>query len=120
MYENMFSFGKQILPEYHTRDVGLSNSMVRPVTLRSCVLLLRYSPEVIWILDYIFFSVSITFILFLCSRDKAWAESQKMGAFLSVSRGSREELKFVEVEYRGGDANSPPIAIVGKGVTFDR
>ncbi|KAI0221061.1 Cytosol aminopeptidase [Lamellibrachia satsuma] len=52
-------------------------------------------------------------------RDKAWAESQKMGAFLSVSRGSREELKFVEVEYRGGDANSPPIAIVGKGVTFD-
>ena len=116
MYENMFSFGEQILPEYHTRDVGLSNSMVRPMTLRSCVL----QPEVMWILDYIFFSVSITFILFPCSRDKAWAESQKMGAFLSVSRGSREELKFVEVEYRGGDANSPPIAIVGKGVTFDR
>ena len=43
-----------------------------------------------------------------------------MGAFLSVSRGSEEPLKFVEVEYRGGEPNSPPIAMVGKGVTFDR
>ena len=54
------------------------------------------------------------------SRDKSWAEEKKMGAFLSVSRGSEEPLKFVEVEYRGGEPNSPPIAIVGKGVTFDR
>ena len=32
----MFSFGKRILPEYHTCDVGLCNSMVRPLKLR-CV-----------------------------------------------------------------------------------
>ena len=32
-----FSFCERILPEYHTRDVGLSNSMARPMKLRCCV-----------------------------------------------------------------------------------
>ncbi|KAI9366774.1 hypothetical protein DFJ73DRAFT_805448 [Zopfochytrium polystomum] len=51
--------------------------------------------------------------------EKDWAESQKMGAFLSVARGSDEPLKFVEIVYKGGKPDERPIALVGKGVTFD-
>lgn len=51
--------------------------------------------------------------------DKAWAEQKKMGSFLSVSRGSIEEPKFVEIHYKGGNPNDAPLAFVGKGVTFD-
>ncbi|XP_061194604.1 cytosol aminopeptidase-like [Saccostrea echinata] len=51
-------------------------------------------------------------------RDKAWAESMKMGSFLSVSRGSVEPPVFLEIEYKGKQSDSP-IALVGKGVTFD-
>ncbi|XP_034943968.1 cytosol aminopeptidase-like isoform X2 [Chelonus insularis] len=51
--------------------------------------------------------------------DKAWAEEKKMGSFLSVSRGSVEEPKFVEIHYQGGNPQDAPIAFVGKGVTFD-
>ena len=36
MYTNIFSFGERILPEYDTRDVGLSNSVARLMKLR-CV-----------------------------------------------------------------------------------
>ena len=36
MYTNLFSFGERILPEYHTHDVGLSNSMAWSMKLR-CV-----------------------------------------------------------------------------------
>lgn len=43
-----------------------------------------------------------------------------MGAFLGVSRGSDEPLKFVEVEYKGGKEGESLIALVGKGITFDR
>ncbi|CAE1242571.1 LAP3 [Acanthosepion pharaonis] len=53
-------------------------------------------------------------------RDQTWVESQKMGAFLSVSRGSREPLCFLELSYENGGGESlPPIALVGKGITFD-
>ena len=31
---NIFSFGEQILPEYHTHDVVLSNSLAQPMKLR--------------------------------------------------------------------------------------
>ena len=34
---NIFSFDEQILPEYHTSDVVLFNSMARYMTLRCCV-----------------------------------------------------------------------------------
>ena len=43
----------------------------------------------------------------------------KMGSLLSVSRGSREPAKLIVMEYRGGSKNSQPIALVGKGLTFD-
>lgn len=52
--------------------------------------------------------------------DKEWAEQKKMGSFLSVSHGSCEPPKFVEIHYKGdGDDKSQPIVFVGKGVTFD-
>ncbi len=42
-----------------------------------------------------------------------------MGAYLAVSQGSDEAAKFIVVEYHGGDKHQKPIALVGKGVTFD-
>jgi leucyl aminopeptidase len=42
-----------------------------------------------------------------------------MGALLSVSRGSRQPAKLITLEYRGGNLESKPIVLVGKGLTFD-
>lgn len=42
-----------------------------------------------------------------------------MGALLSVSRGSREAAKLILMDYRGAGDDSQPIALVGKGLTFD-
>ncbi|XP_044257997.1 cytosol aminopeptidase-like isoform X3 [Tribolium madens] len=50
-------------------------------------------------------------------RDKKWAESEKMGAFLAVAQGSIEPPKFLELSYKNSDSN--PFVLVGKGVTFD-
>ena len=39
-------------------------------------------------------------------RDKYWVEEKKKGSFLSVSKGSSEPLKFLEMHYKyggGGD-----------------
>ncbi|KAF9362499.1 bleomycin hydrolase [Mortierella sp. NVP85] len=52
-------------------------------------------------------------------RDQSWAEEHKMGAFLSVAKGSDEPLKFLEIRYHGGKSDDKPLALVGKGVTFD-
>ncbi|KAG0308480.1 bleomycin hydrolase [Dissophora globulifera] len=52
-------------------------------------------------------------------REKEWAEEMEMGAFLSVAKGSDEPLKFLQIEYHGGKADARPLALVGKGVTFD-
>ena len=46
-------------------------------------------------------------------------EELGMGAFLSVTRGSRQPPRFIIMEHRGGDADAKPIVLVGKGVTFD-
>jgi len=46
-------------------------------------------------------------------------EALKMGALLSVSKGSREPAKMIVMEYKGGKANQKPIVLVGKGLTFD-
>ncbi|RWS13937.1 aminopeptidase-like protein 3, partial [Dinothrombium tinctorium] len=51
-------------------------------------------------------------------RDKAWIESQKMGAFLSVTRGSDEPPVFLEMHYNNLP-NTKPIVLVGKGICFD-
>jgi leucyl aminopeptidase len=42
-----------------------------------------------------------------------------MGSFLSVSRGSEEPARMMVIEYKGGKSTDKPIALVGKGVTFD-
>ena len=42
-----------------------------------------------------------------------------MGALLSVSRGSRQPAKLIVLEYKGGKTGAKPIALVGKGLTFD-
>jgi len=46
-------------------------------------------------------------------------EMLKMGALLSVARGSRQEPKLITLEYQGSNADQKPIVLVGKGVTFD-
>ena len=43
----------------------------------------------------------------------------KMGSFLSVSMGTREPPKLIVLEYKGAAKAGNPIALVGKGVTFD-
>jgi leucyl aminopeptidase len=41
-----------------------------------------------------------------------------MGSFLSVTAGTEEPARLIVVEYRGG-GDAPPIALIGKGITFD-
>jgi leucyl aminopeptidase len=50
--------------------------------------------------------------------DREQMRKEGMGAALAVAQGSQTEPRFVVLEYRGaGDA--APVALVGKGVTFD-
>lgn len=46
-------------------------------------------------------------------------EKEKMGLLIGVAKGSNEDPRFVVLEYRGGKKGDKPIALVGKGVTFD-
>ena len=43
----------------------------------------------------------------------------KMGSFLSVTRGSEEPPRLIVFEYQGGKKGDAPVALVGKGITFD-
>jgi leucyl aminopeptidase len=43
----------------------------------------------------------------------------KMGSFLSVTHGTDEPAKLIVVRYDGGRSGQAPVALVGKGVTFD-
>jgi leucyl aminopeptidase len=51
--------------------------------------------------------------------DQARLEAERCGALLAVARGSDREPRLVILRYNGGPANQPPLALVGKGVTFD-
>ena len=51
--------------------------------------------------------------------DEADLKRLKMGSFLSVTRGSEQPPKLIVMEYRGGKTSEAPVALVGKGVTFD-
>jgi leucyl aminopeptidase len=42
-----------------------------------------------------------------------------MGSFLAVAQGSEQPPRLVVMEYRGGPAKQAPVALVGKGITFD-
>ena len=46
-------------------------------------------------------------------------EAEKMGSLLAVAQGSDRPPRVVFVEYRGAGDDTPTLAIVGKGVTFD-
>ncbi len=49
--------------------------------------------------------------------ERADAEREGMGAFLSVAKGSMEPPKFIVLSYLGG--KGAPIALIGKSITFD-
>jgi leucyl aminopeptidase len=51
--------------------------------------------------------------------DEAEIKRLKMGCLLAVSKGSAEPPRFIVLEYRGGAKSAKPVALVGKGVTFD-
>ena len=51
--------------------------------------------------------------------DKAQMEKMGMNTLLAVARGSRQPPKLITIEYQGRRDSSPPVALVGKGVTFD-
>ena len=42
-----------------------------------------------------------------------------MNCILSVSKGSNQPAKLIVMKYRGAKADSPPVILIGKGVTFD-
>ncbi len=42
-----------------------------------------------------------------------------MGSFLSVSQGSDSPGKMIIVQYKGGKRGDAPVALIGKGITFD-
>jgi leucyl aminopeptidase len=51
--------------------------------------------------------------------DEAGIRRLRMGCLLAVTRGSEQPPRFIVLEYRGARRGRAPIALVGKGVTFD-
>jgi leucyl aminopeptidase len=51
--------------------------------------------------------------------DAAEMEKLGMGSFLAVARGSSQPPKLIVMEYLHGPKDEKPIALVGKGLTFD-
>lgn len=51
--------------------------------------------------------------------DRAKLEAENCGSLLAVARGSAREPRLVILRHRGGSADGPTLALVGKGVTFD-
>ncbi|KIM82242.1 hypothetical protein PILCRDRAFT_8066 [Piloderma croceum F 1598] len=53
-------------------------------------------------------------------RDEAWAAEKGMRTFLSVTQGTSEPAKLLEIHYKGApNSSAQPLAFVGKGITFD-
>ncbi len=46
-------------------------------------------------------------------------EERNMGAFLAVARGAERDPRLVVLEYAPKGAEGRPVALVGKGITFD-
>jgi leucyl aminopeptidase len=51
--------------------------------------------------------------------DQSRLEAERCGSLLAVARGSSREPRLVILRYTGGPSDQPPLALVGKGVTFD-
>jgi leucyl aminopeptidase len=54
---------------------------------------------------------------------RIWTQAELAAAgfrgILAVAAGSQSVPVMVEIDYQGGEADAPPVALVGKGVTFD-
>jgi leucyl aminopeptidase len=46
-------------------------------------------------------------------------EKLRMGAFLAVTKGTREPAKLIVLHYQGTGRKQAPVALIGKGITFD-
>jgi leucyl aminopeptidase len=51
--------------------------------------------------------------------DRKEIEKLGMNSFLAVAQGSTQPPKLIVLEYQGTKRDTPPVALVGKGVTFD-
>lgn len=51
--------------------------------------------------------------------DQEQIVAEKMGSLMAVAQGSSRPPRVVAIEYRGGAADGPMTAMIGKGVTFD-
>jgi leucyl aminopeptidase len=51
--------------------------------------------------------------------DESGIKALKMGAFLAVTQGSDQPPRLIVCEYRGAKKDTPPVCLVGKGITFD-
>jgi leucyl aminopeptidase len=51
--------------------------------------------------------------------DYAALQKEGLNLVVAVGKGSEHPPAFVVLEYRGGPADQAPIALVGKGITFD-
>lgn len=46
-------------------------------------------------------------------------QKERFGGLLGVAQGSSQEPRFIIMEYNGGGKGKKPLALVGKGLTFD-
>ena len=51
--------------------------------------------------------------------DQAAIEAAGFTALLAVNQGSAKEARFIVLNYQGGAEGEAPVALVGKGLTFD-
>ncbi len=51
--------------------------------------------------------------------DKKAIEKAGFNALLAVNQGSAKEPRFIVLNYKGGSEGDAPVALVGKGLTFD-
>ncbi len=51
--------------------------------------------------------------------DKAAIEEIGFNNLLAVNQGSAKEPRFIILDYKGGNEGDAPVALVGKGLTFD-
>ncbi len=51
--------------------------------------------------------------------DRAEIEKLGMGSFLGVAQGSRQPPKLIVLQHKKGKKSQKPVALVGKGITFD-
>jgi leucyl aminopeptidase len=51
--------------------------------------------------------------------DRVQIEKLGMGSFLGVAQGSDEPMRLIVLQHKNGKKDQKPVALVGKGITFD-